>query len=448
MTLLSISLGLLIAFNPVLGLAAFLSLGFAVGFLQSGSFAVSTFLLTTYFEALGGDGALSPIKVAGGGLVVAGALALALHRRDRSARVAGVSSSELADIGWMRHPVIVGAMVGFVIIGGLSIGWAVDHQQVKTLTQRLATDALVFAAVGIFIRRPAQLRRIFWIAIAGATLSTLYGLVTGAQIFDRFIGAMFDPNEYAATVVPSIALGYAAIESTRSWIAKVLGLVACGVCTWGIIGSESRGGLLALGVLAVVIVATSRGRERARFIALAAALAAVASLALLVTPQGELFVKKLTNGDSSGRSDLWHVAGNMIKRHPITGVGLGNYPVVSVRYLDAQVIHAELFVSAPRVVHNTPLEIFAELGIFGFTSFYTFVGGCIFVLGRALRRARRLANPLLVPLGRGVLAAQLSALATGLFLSGEYQELTWIMLGLGLAYVAMVEQAERATRSH
>jgi O-antigen ligase len=280
--------------------------------------------------------------------------------------------------------------------------------------------------------------------LVAATMSTLIGAVIGATSFDRAIGTFFDPNDFAAAIVPALALGLSVSESGserwQRWAGRIMALV----CIWGLVQSESRGGLFAVLVVMVVLLLTSRGRERIGMLLVATIVGAGIALTLLLTPAGGELGKRISSGDSTGRTDLWKVAWYEFEDQPLTGVGLGNYPVRSREYIRPGVQHTELFVSHPRTTHNTFLEVLAELGVFGLIAFSVFVFGALAVLARAFLRARRLPSitaAAYVPVGRGLLAGACGSLATGIFLSGQYQELLWIQLACGIAFAGMVAAA-------
>jgi len=104
----------------------------------------------------------------------------------------------------------------------MSYVWASNTYQVQTISLRLSTDAAVFFAVGIFLQRREQLRVICWAAFFAAVLSTLLGIVLHTQYFERFIGGFDDPNDYAAAMVPAIALAYMLFETSRSRLKKLV----------------------------------------------------------------------------------------------------------------------------------------------------------------------------------------------------------------------------------
>jgi O-antigen ligase len=430
MVLLAVVLGFVTALNPIAGAASFIGVLAVSRAARSGTFAVAAFLAASYFEVVTGAGGLGPIKLTGAALVVAAITALI--------QPAGMKLSYAP----LRHPYVIGGLIICIGTGITSAAWATDLLQVRTLSIRLLTDAAVFVAATIFIRRPSQLRVLCWTALGAATGATLYGYVTGDRVAERFIGASLDPNEYAALVVPSLVLGYGAISLAASRAARVAGWGALVICSVGLAASQSRGGLVACAVLVGVLAVTAQGRERLRIGAGIGVMAIAAIVFVAVTPQGAVLAQRFADGDSSGRTDLWAAAFNMVAARPWTGVGLGNYPVVSVQYMDAATTQTELFIGAPRTVHNAFIEVYAELGVIGGTGFVVFVLGSVIVLARSLRTARHVGHRELAALARVILVAQLSALSSAMFLSGQYQELLWLLLAMGLACAGMIRTAD------
>lgn len=431
----AIVLGVIVAISPILGAGCFLAVIAATRIARSGTFAVAAFLASGYAEAVSVSSGFSPIKLTGAALVIS---SIAFVVQPGGGARQGVRRSA----AWLRHPVILVALVGFITVGMLSYTWAVDLTQVRSLSIRLLADAAVFLAIGVCISSPAQIRVLGWVALAGATLSTCYGVAVHAQVAGRFIGASLDPNEYAALIIPSLALGYASVVTSARRSARMAGWLCAVICVSGLVTSQSRGGLIAALVMGIVLLCTARGTERVRMGVVVVVLMALGGGYLVATPSGSALLGRVTSGDSSGRTDLWRVAGRMMEQHPWSGVGLGNYPVLSSRYLDASVHHAELFIGAPRTVHNSILEIGSELGIFGLGAFLLFTLGCLVVLYRAYRHARRTGDMMCIQLGRGLLAAMVSNFTMCIFLSGQYQELLWVTLSLSLVYAAMIGRVD------
>lgn len=425
----ALGLGLVTALSPVLGVAAFLTIACAWGFSRSGTFAVCAFVAVTYFEVLVAytGWAMSPIKLAGGALIVVAALALAGNRGgERPA--------------WSAHPVTLGCLAALVALGFASTAWAADLGELKWGLMRLVVDALVFLAVPVFLRHDRQLVLLAWSAVLAAACATVLGGGLQLGLVGRVLGTFNDPNEYAAAVAPALVLGYAVLLLAGTRAARLLAAGALLVCSWGLIASQSRGGLVAMLVAVAVLALTARGRERMRLVGASLVLAAIAAFFLAVTPAGQQSLERFTSSDSSGRVDLWRVAVEQFEANPLTGVGLNNYPVVAAKYVTQEVRRMDLVVASPRTTHNVPLQMAAELGVFGLIAYYGFLGGCLLALTRALRVARRSGNAREQVIGRALLASVLCLVTTGMFLSSQYQELLWVLLAASLSYAAFVRR--------
>jgi O-antigen ligase len=425
-------LALVSVIDPVLGIAGALTIALAVGFTRSATFGICAFAFFTYFEVVTSHTgtALSPIKVCGAALIVTALLDLVLRSRHGVRR---------ASPAWSRHPIVVAAMVGFVAVGVASASWAVNVDQVHTLTTRLVTDVLVFIAIGVLLVRREQLMALSATLLAAGVLSTAVGAVLGNEAFGRTLGGFLDPNEYAAAMVVSIGAAFGVLGAARSPWTRRACVAGMAVCGWGILASQSRGALFALAAAAAYIVLSSRGRERIRLMGATLVILAAGVSVLMLTPTGQQSLERITNGDSSGRSDLWRIAVLQFQDQPVHGVGLGNYPVVASRYVTADTEHTELVNTvAPRTTHNTYLEIAAELGLLGLVTFGMFAGGCVLLGMRGVRAARRLGDAGAIRLGRGLVAATIGLLGSSFFLSGQYAELLWLLLASCVAFHAYV----------
>ena len=105
-------------------------------------------------------------------------------------------------------------------------------------------------------------------------------------------------------------------------------------------------------------------------------------------------VQHLNESTSSGRTDLWKVGLKMLQANPVLGVGAGNFQVAEQQYVDqvGTITRADIIVDAPRVTHDTYLELVDELGVPGLLAFLAIVVGSISVRaagGPAVRARRR-----------------------------------------------------------
>jgi O-antigen ligase len=184
-------------------------------------------------------------------------------------------------------------------------------------------------------------------------------------------------------------------------------------------------------VAAIVIGGPLRPRAIAFILVLSAV--TVGYYAVVAPPQT---VARVTHaGGGSGRTDIWSVASRVAAGHPLIGVGVGNFPSVEATYAAGRVnlpqVHEIVDQRPP--VHNTYLELVAELGVVGLLAFGAVVVGSLTLGARALRTFVRYGERELEMLARGVIVAIVSLLTAFVFLSGEYEKSLWLLLGLSAA---------------
>lgn len=79
-------------------------------------------------------------------------------------------------------------------------------------------------------------------------------------------------------------------------------------------------------------------------------------------------VSQIDGESVSSRLRYWSHAISSIVKNPITGIGIGNWKIYSIKY-DSENIFSYVI---PYSTHNDFLEIFAETGFFGFLSYFLF----------------------------------------------------------------------------
>jgi O-antigen ligase len=407
--------------------AAGLVLGglFVVAALRDLAAGVALFTLLTFFEVIPGvaSSGVTFVKLAAGALVAIWALHLATHR----------------DLPFLPRdrPFVAAAAGGLCAWALLSTLWAVDADVGLSSALRLAQGPLLVLVVYSAIREPRHLRWVAAAYVAGACATAAYGLASGsAGSVDetRLAGGIGNPNELARLLLPALMLSAFALGGARGL--KRMGLVAVAVATVvALFLTGSRGGLVALAV-AVVVGVVVAGPLRARAVAMVLALTAVGLVwfGLFAPPETVDHVTNFTQGGGTGRTDLWSVAGEVVRDHPLAGVGAGNFTVVEPQYAfgDVNLPRIDLVFDQRKVVHNTYLHVLSELGLVGFVLFCALLAAGFVAAVRAIRGFRR--GPWDVELlARGFAAAFGGVLAGYLFASAQYEKQLWLLLGLAFA---------------
>lgn len=182
----------------------------------------------------------------------------------------------------------------------------------------------------------------------------------------------------------------------------------------------SRGAAVGLGCALAWVLVSNRGRLRA-FVVPALI---VASCAVLVvsTHQARLTTALTDKGAVAGanvshRLDAWRSALELIETHPLVGVGPGNF-----QFLTAAVDNRPPTPTDATVVHNTYLEVAAEVGLPACALLLVYLVTC-FARLRTVRR-RHVGPP---SFDVAVTAGLIVAVTAALTLSEQYYAPLWMM---------------------
>jgi O-antigen ligase len=199
--------------------------------------------------------------------------------------------------------------------------------------------------------------------------------------------------------------------------------------------TQSRSGLIALGVASVVAVVVA-GPVRGRLLAIVLVVAAIGLLYYVYAapPALRARVTSITAGAGTAsplREDTWQIALRAAGDHPVLGVGLGNFPAIESRYFisNLNIVEVRSLRHDQLVVHNAYLEVLAELGVVGALLFIAVLastfGRAAVSLGRIERKDGRMGL-----LARALTASTVGLLTAYVFNSGEYEKQLWLILGM------------------
>ncbi|MCU0281810.1 MAG: O-antigen ligase family protein [Acidimicrobiia bacterium] len=363
-------------------------------------------------------------------------------------------------VGGGRAAVFVGLYAAVALASLLA---ASDFAAGRFEAENLLKDGALAVVAGLLLRRTAMLRRVVWVMVTcGALLAaiTAFQFLTGSfgtsflgfgqtavqnivgGVDDvRISGPIGDPNFYAQLLVmlTPLALDRAFAEARRSRRLAAWGAAA--LMAASIVFTFSRGGILALGVVVLLMLLRRPARWRAL-----AALVLAAALAVPFLPPG--YMDRLTalgqvgtvesNTDVSirGRTAEAGAGWAMFMDHPLTGVGVGNYSGYYQEYARSLGIEVK---RVDREPHSLFLEVAAETGLPGLAAFGAMLGGAFWALGTARRRWRAAARAAEADLAYALGAALVGWLATSVFLHLDFARPFWLLLGLAFALPHLAE---------
>ncbi|PIU01651.1 hypothetical protein COT68_02080 [bacterium (Candidatus Torokbacteria) CG09_land_8_20_14_0_10_42_11] len=220
-------------------------------------------------------------------------------------------------------------------------------------------------------RRPRHIKRTILALFISASLIAAYGLYE--YIFrvgldsDGRLNSFFVPANYAAMfIAPILILSLVLIRKTKF---KLLLITYYLSLIFALYLTKSYGGWL--GVFAGLFFLWMRVKipvKRLKYLLIFAFCVILVATVQAGSPKfGRLF--DFTNRSSSGaRSQIWQTSLLIIKKHPVLGVGLGNFEAVYRETVPKVVFPPlEWLVVKP---HNLYLNLWIEMGFLGLASFF------------------------------------------------------------------------------
>jgi probable O-glycosylation ligase (exosortase A-associated) len=217
----------------------------------------------------------------------------------------------------------------------------------------------------------------------------LFGLRTGGQF--RVYGApdsfMADNNDFALALNMILPLLYFAAGNERNrWVR--MALRACFFAgIFSVILTYSRGGLLGLATVLVLIAAMSRYRIIALSLIGAAAMLVVSFAPQAWTDRMHGMVSGQVDSSAKQRLIAWETGWNLVMDYPITGGGLSAYPDVTVfRHYQPEPMPGGRESEGP---HSIYFQVLGEQGFPGLALFIFLLGSCMFSMHKLRGQARR-----------------------------------------------------------
>ncbi len=233
----------------------------------------------------------------------------------------------------------------------------------------------------------------------------------------RGTGIFQDPNDLAMLIaISGILCVYFLTEKSHSFL-RFFWLLPIGFLGTGLIFTKSRGGLLAVGA-AMLIFATVRYGKK---VGIAAGVCGVILAGAIAGRQASI---DLSDDTGHERILLWRDGLEELKSPNLFfGIGMNEYSDM-----------------AGLVAHNSFIHTYVELGFFGGTLFF----GCFFFAGIALYKMLDPQLPLyhrdLKRMHPYITAMLVAAAMSMMSLSRCYVPITYLVIGLGAAYITLVNK--------
>jgi O-antigen ligase len=334
-------------------------------------------------------------------------------------------------ISHLPHAVAIPA-AAFIGFAAVSLTWTSELDAgASTLAYFLLPFATLLAITGRAAFPPWMPRALAIVGVALAAVFAAVGLwqavtrdllffspsVEVGNTFSSFfrVTSLFrDPSLYGRHVVLGIAVLLVALVARRIHVLLAVALIA--FLFAGLYFSYSQSSFAALFAVTLAIAVVAGGRQLKAVVAGALLVVVLAGAAYAVAGSDDRSAREVT----SDRSRRVETTVEVIRDHPIVGVGLGAQPAESQA-------RSEQGGSPTRFVsHTTPLTVLAELGVLGLAAYLAFLAGAAVLVERLRRRAPTLG----LALGAVLLALVVHSLAY----SGFFEDpVTWVAVGVACA---------------
>jgi len=293
--------------------------------------------------------------------------------------------------------------------------------------ERFGKVVLLYFLVSTLVNSVRRARILILVMAGGCLFMSFHGILqyhtgagfggaipwyTGDLVRVRAFGIFHDPNDLAlilVTVLPFL-FNVCIAREERSSLRAASGLAVVPM-VYCIFLTNSRGGWLALAVMAVAYIFVHLRNKRLALVAVPAVLALIFAL-------GPSRVENMSSDDRAARGRLtaWGFGNRMLKRWPLFGAGVGRFTEFS---------------DEGRVAHNSFVQSWAEMGLFGY---FFWLGLVMATLKDGYALARLPADDPqrrdMARLGRAGVAGLAGFLAAAFFLSRTYHQPLYIIIGL------------------
>ena len=311
--------------------------------------------------------------------------------------------------------------------------WCIFFLTVNVARNRAELRTLTLVWLGLFAFYPVR--------------GTLFNIAFGISRFGRYAwnNIFANPNDLAALTIPMLALCIGLLQTERHRWMRLAAKIGVAILPVIILFTQSRGGILALALFTALVIVGERRRGRVLVVA-----GLVLGLITVSVPSSvwdrlaglknvtdtETLQQADVEGSADQRYEIWKVAVQISKDHPVFGIGAGTYPQEHLSYTWRGGTRFRPTAFGKRDTHSTFLNALAENGILGLILFLGMLGSVFYWGWRTLRQVRH-QNPLVETQLRTLLIGLIAFLQTGLFATVQHVAFLYLYLGILCTYLRL-----------
>ena len=290
----------------------------------------------------------------------------------------------------------------------------------------------------MLVRDAKEIRWLVWVVVLSvAYFGVKGGIFTvmtggGSRVWGPPGGMLEENNALAVALIMLLPLIYFLRETEqRRWLRHVLMFMMV-TCAFSVLGSQSRGALLALVAMGFFLGLKSKHPVRASIV-----LGVVVGVAIIFMPDSwssrmETIKTYGEDGSAMSRIWTWTTLWNAAVDRPFVGAGFqADHPLVFDRYAPTDGVF-EQFAGRVYVAHSIYFQMLGEHGFVGLGLFLALLGTTWLTAGRVAGRAAKDAEfgTWMPSLMRMAQVSLIGYLVGGAFLSLAYLDLPYYVLAL------------------
>ncbi len=323
----------------------------------------------------------------------------------------------------------LGAMI-LISKSNASVPYATEY----VFGEYIRVITLVFLIINI-VRTEGDIRQIALVLISIMTFLVLYAYYRyKTESFDVAVPSMYyvDRNGFAESIVAAFPLVYIFFESAKTTLRKYFPVLVMAILGGGVILTYSRGGLLALMIVIALLLVRSKQKVSTLVIVILVVAVFAPHIGTKYTNRMETAAEYQEDDSSMIRIATWKSGINMVKAHPLIGIGAGNFNDQFLSYVPEEM---QKYANYTMSIHNIFLQVFSETGLIGGGIFILILMRSFFGLHRLNRDNKRLSTGkcqnLVIPNMIGI--SLVGICGAGFFLPGAYHGYQYIIIALLVA---------------
>ncbi len=319
-------------------------------------------------------------------------------------------------LGWPAVLLGLGVIVGLAVSPDLRLGLGIAKGWFLV--------PLLLYWLTIWQVRPADIvSHVLTLVVTTIPLSLVALAQVATQIFitvdGRASGWFVSANYLSMYLVPVLLLGTIVIQTGAVWQRR-LAYLAWGLGLAAIYSSFSFGGWLAL-VAGILIWVAMRWHRRWWEWIWGIILPALAVASQWQTERFQYMLDLTQRSSISVRWQVWQTALAMIKAHPVTGIGLGQFRDQYLNY--ASWLFSPPWELAILHAHNVYLQFWVNAGLLGLV-------GWVWLAVDFFRRAARRSTPQTIGLVAAMAATLIHGLGDTTYWKNDLAAIFWLILAL------------------